>query len=188
MPILRLLVAASLVVLISACVPTIQKYYKANAKVGEAIAAPGCRPDKSWLVEFGDVSVEVYLWTPALGISVRVPEQATVEMESNEIAMWADDMATSQRASFETFTAAGPGLHDRRSVVWNSQLVGTSKRWLGMKIPMVYDVTVTFEKDFSEWEQFHVAVPPLRINGQRHELSVVTFSRSRRFFIQPINC
>lgn len=174
---------------LSACVPAITHYYDAKSEYGEPIPAPGCKPDKSWLFYFdGDVSLELFPWDTAIGLTFKVPEQFTVQMESNEVRLWTGNEEEPQHLLIEQLEQL-KSVTDRAMVNWDSALIGgTTALMLGLKTNMIYTVTLDPSPGLSGGDLYRVAVPPFQVNGQRYELPIVRFSRSTRFWIFPINC
>ena len=188
--VLHPLLAAALLAQSSACIPVIAGYYDAESEYGKSIPAPRCKPDKSWLFEVDDVSLEIFPWDGSIGLNLRVPEQFTVDMETNVLRVWRGNEQQPYRLVINEFGQIKPGsMFDRAMVNWDSRLVGgTGAGFLGFKSQMLYTVTLTPSARLSDADQFKVAMPPFRINGRRVELPVVKFSKSSRFFLAPVNC
>lgn len=182
---LRSLTSICALTALAGCIPMVAPYYKAESANGKDVGAPTGRPDRAQLFTFDDVSLSVFPWEGAIGLELRVPDGSTVEIESNEIVITAVSSADSDHVTFDTILSTGPTRPDDLSLPWDAPLVGTTQRWFGMlKAPITYTIVITPPQELAEG--FTVALPAIRVNGQRFQVPPVTFARSRRFWIQPV--
>lgn len=185
-------VAAALLFGLSACVPIVGHYYETKSEYGNSTSGPGCGPNKSWRFHLdGEVSVEVSPWYEGIGLAFFVPEQFTVQMQTNELMVWRGSNEEPQRVPIWQFTQIKPAERGPDAIVkWDSPLIGGTRSRLfpGMIPNVIYTVTLRPSPGLWDGDVFRIAIPPFLLNGQRYELPIVLFTKSTRFWITPINC